>query len=132
MRFVETSADNVIVLPFSLDLFRKPSVEGAEGVICRKGFVSSGTRRCLPAGIIPASQSDETYAICSERILYLAHRQEGAVQLIALWNARAGDGPGGRADFIERAGRASEIIDRKRIILAARGRHGSSPLKERR
>ena len=37
-------------------------------MICRKGFVSSGTRRCLPAGIIPASQSDETYAICNERI----------------------------------------------------------------
>jgi hypothetical protein len=64
-------------------------------------------------------QTDDAYAICNERVLQLAH-QNGAVQLIALWDGGGGDDPGGTADLVARAkrqsGREPEIIDPKDLI----------------
>jgi hypothetical protein len=112
--------DTVIVLPFSSDLFRKSSVEGAEGgdwpQRFRKLWDETPPAHRYDLGL---PQSDEAYAICNERILELA-RQEGAVQLIALWERGGGDGPGGTADLVERAkgssGREPEIIDPKDLF----------------
>ena len=71
-------------------------------------------------------QTDDAYAICNERVLELA-QQEGAVQLIALWDGGGGDGPGGTADLVERAkrqsGREPDIIDPKDLIQQREGRH---------
>lgn len=120
--------DTVIVLPFSPDLFLKTSVEGAEGgdwpQRFRKLWDDTPPARRYDLGL---PQSDEAYSICNERILELA-RQQGTMQLIALWNGRAGDGPGGAPDFVERAkessGRETDIIDPNDLFLRHEGRHG--------
>jgi hypothetical protein len=51
--------------------------------------------------VLGLPQTDDAYALCNERVLQLA-QQNGAVQLIALWDGGGGDGPGGTAD--DRAG----------------------------
>jgi hypothetical protein len=118
----------VIVLPFSADQFLKTSVEGTEGgewpERFRKLWNETPLARRYDLGL---PQSDEAYAICNERVLELA-RQEGAVQLIALWDGGGGDGPGGTADLIERAkwssGQEPDIIDPKDLFKQWEGRHG--------
>ena len=120
--------DTVIVLPFCVDLFLKTSVEGAEGGDWPKRFQKlwdeTPPARRHNLGL---PQSDDAYAICNERALEVA-RQEGVVQLIALWDGGGGDGPGGTADLVERAKRQSDrepdIIDPKELIKQREGRHG--------
>jgi hypothetical protein len=112
--------DTVIVLPFSPDLFLKASVEGA-----RNGGWPQRFRKLWDATPpvrrydLDLPQSVDAYAVCNERILELAG-QEGSVQLIALWDGGAEDGPGGTADLIARAknqsGREPEIIDPKNLF----------------
>ena len=120
--------DTVVVLPFSPDQFLKTSVEGAEGGDWPQRFRKLWDET-PPAGRydLGLHQSDEAYAICNERVLELA-RQEGAVQLIALWDGGGGDGPGGTADLVERAkwssGREPDIIDPKDLFKKWEGRHG--------
>jgi hypothetical protein len=112
--------DTVIVLPFSPELFLKTSVEGAEGGDWPQRFQKlwdeTPTARRYDLGL---PQSDDAYAICNERILELA-RQEGDLQLIALWDGGGGEGPGGTADLVARAkrqsGREPEIIDPKDLF----------------
>lgn len=120
--------DTVIVLPFSPDLFLTTSVEGAEGGHWPQRFQKlwdeTPRDRRYNLGL---PQSDDAYAICNERVLELA-RQEGAVQLIALWDGSGGDGPGGTADLAERAKKMSdrepEIIDPKDLLRQQEGSRG--------
>jgi hypothetical protein len=119
--------DTVIVLPFSLDLFFKTSVEGAEGGDWPQRFHKLWDE--TPPAYrfdLGLPQSDEAYAICNERVLELA-RQNGAVQPIALWDGGGGDGPGGTADLVKRAkrqsGREPDIIDPKDLIKQREGHH---------
>lgn len=106
--------DTVIVLPFSPDLFLKTSVEGAKGgnwaQRFRKLWDETPPARRYDLGL---PQSDEPYAICNEHILELA-RQEGGVQLIALWDGGGGDGPGGTADLVARAKSQSDRLGQRR------------------
>jgi hypothetical protein len=112
--------DTVIVLPFSPDLFLKTSVEGAKGgnwtQRFRKLWDETPPTRRYDLGL---PKSDEAYGMCNEHILELA-RQEGGVQLIALWDGGGGDGPGGTADLVARAksqsGREPDIIDPKDLF----------------
>jgi hypothetical protein len=106
----------VIVLPFSPDLFLKTSVEVTGGggdwpQRFHKLWDATPPAQRYDLGL---PQSDDACAICNQRILELA-RQEGSVQLIALWDGGGGDGPGGTADLVARAkrqsGREPEIID---------------------
>ncbi|VFU10501.1 hypothetical protein [Methylocella tundrae] len=117
--------DTAIVLPFSLDLFLETSVKGVDSgdwpQRFRKLWDETPPGRRFDLGL----KSDEAYAICNERILDLA-QLAGEVQLIALWDGKAGDGPGGAEDFVkhakERSGREPDIIDPKDLLEAnARG-----------
>jgi hypothetical protein len=49
---------------------------------------------------LPAN--DDAFAACNTRMLELARRQ-GSVHLIALWDGKGGDGPGGTADMVSQA-----------------------------
>jgi hypothetical protein len=117
--------DTVIVLPFPPDLFLKTSVEGAEGGDWPQRFQKLWDET-PPARrhVLGLPQTDDAYALCNERVLQLA-QQNGAVQLIALWDGGGGDGPGGTADLIERAkrqsGREPDIIDPKDLIQQREG-----------
>jgi hypothetical protein len=42
------------------------------------------------------------YAICNTRLLEMA-RRHGRVHLVALWDGRGGDGPGGTGDLVAKA-----------------------------
>jgi hypothetical protein len=119
--------ETVVVLPFPPDLFLKASVEGAVGGDWPQRFQKLWDE--TPPGRrydLGLSQSNDAYAICNERVLELA-RQEGDVQLIALWDGGGGDGPGGTADLVERAkrqsGREPDIIDPNDLFKQREGRH---------
>ena len=117
--------DTVIVLPFPPDLFLKTSVEGAEGGDWPRRFQELWDET-PPARryVLGLPQSDDAYALCNEGVLQLA-QQNGAVQLIALWDGGGGDGPGETADFVARAkrqsGREPDIIDPKDLIRQREG-----------
>jgi hypothetical protein len=53
--------------------------------------------------VMNLSVSNEAYSACNEHMLELA-RENGDVHLIALWDGMGGDGPGGAADLVRRAG----------------------------
>lgn len=66
----------------------------------------------LPDWLVERS---ETYNIWQRNSLWLLHNalaeQEQSVTLIALWNGKTGDGPGGTADLVEQAGkRGSKVV----------------------
>ena len=92
-----------IVLPFTPDEFVKASVEGDEDGDWPRRFRrlwdETPAQRRLVLGL-PAT--DDAFAICNARLLELARRQ-GPVHLIALWDGKGGDGPGGTADMVTQA-----------------------------
>lgn len=108
-----------IALPFAPQLFLKTSVEGVEGGDWPKRFErlwdETPPDRRHDLGL---PQSEEAYALCNDFLLDLAQKA-GEPQLIALWDRSSGEGPGGTADFVERAQRAAglppEIIDPKTL-----------------
>ncbi len=93
-----------IVLPFSPDLFVQTSVKGIPGSDWEQRFWSIWTTTLeARREIMNLPQSDDAYSACNIRLLERA-RQHGTVHLIALWDGRKGDGPGGTADLIARVG----------------------------
>lgn len=93
----------MIVLPFAPDEFVMRSVEGIPGADWPRRFwdlwnaTPADRRHALE---LPAT--DEAYAICNARLLEMA-RQHGRVHMIALWDGKGGDGPGGTADLVAKA-----------------------------
>lgn len=94
----------VIVLPFDLDAFVRRSVEGSVGGEWPKQFWdlwnSTPTERQHVLGLPP---TDEAFAVCNAKLLGMACKH-GRVHLIALWDGKGGDGPGGTADLVSRLG----------------------------
>jgi hypothetical protein len=93
----------VIVLPFAPVLFEKTSVSGLAG----GGWVARF--HALWDGSPPRDRVDmelpkssEAYAKCNTRMIELA-RARGAYHLVALWDGKGGDGPGGTADLVAKA-----------------------------
>lgn len=93
----------VIVLPFAPVLFETTSVSGLAG----GGWVArfhalwdqSPPRDRIDMNL---PRSSEAYASCNSRMIELA-RARGIYHLVALWDGKSGDGPGGTADLIEKA-----------------------------
>ncbi|HLN10389.1 MAG TPA: hypothetical protein VK281_15720 [Xanthobacteraceae bacterium] len=104
--------DTVIVLPFDPEEFVRRSVDGVPGTDWPGRFrdlwstTPTGHRHVLGLPV-----NDEAFALCNARLLDLA-RQHGRVHLIALWDGKGGDGPGGTADLVSniRAGDEPDII----------------------
>jgi hypothetical protein len=91
-----------IVLPFAPDEFAKASVEGADGDWLRRFrhlWDETPVERRL---VLNLPATDDAFAICNTRLLELA-RREGPIHLIALWDGKGGDGPGGTADMVKQA-----------------------------
>jgi hypothetical protein len=94
--------DTVIVLPFPPEVFVGTSVQGVPGSDWEQRFwalwnATPEARR--EAMNLPVS--DDAYGACNARLLELA-RNSGNVHLVALWNGKGGDGPGGTADLVAR------------------------------
>lgn len=92
----------VMVLPFETAEFVRRSVEGALGGEWPRRFwdlwhaTPAQRRRVL--GLAP---TDEAYSLCNTELFEMA-RRHGRVHLIALWDGKGGDGPGGTADLVSR------------------------------
>jgi hypothetical protein len=97
--------ETVIVLPFPLEAFIKSSVEltGSDQGQWRRRFLDLW--RKTPEArreIMNLPQNEDAYGLCNEHIRARACAH-GVVHLIALWDGRGGDGPGGTADLVARA-----------------------------
>lgn len=93
----------MIVLPFAPGLFEERSVAG----LAEDNWVSRF--RTLWASTpeddrvdMNLPRSSEAYAHCNTRMIELA-RAKGTYHLIALWDGKQGDGPGGTADLVRKA-----------------------------
>ncbi len=94
--------DTVIVLPFEPDQFVIRSVEGVPEGEWRKRFWDLwNATPTWHRHVLGLSQTDEAYAICNTELLEMAGRH-GPVHLIALWDGKGADGPGGTADLVSR------------------------------
>jgi hypothetical protein len=51
--------------------------------------------------------TDDSYRICNSRLVIRA-REHGRIHLIAFWDGRSGDDPGGTADMVAHADPASK------------------------
>jgi hypothetical protein len=94
--------DTVIVLPFRPEVFVGTSVQGAPGSDWEQRFWAlwNATPEARREGMnLPVS--DDAYGACNTRLLEWA-RNCGNVHLIALWDGKGGDGPGGTADLVAR------------------------------
>jgi hypothetical protein len=97
-----------IVLPYPPAVFVENSVRGLPTGDWEQRFwhiwnSTSDKQR----EVMNLSVSDEAYGACNEHLLELA-REHGDVHLIALWDGKGGDGPGGTADLVRRAGTTSK------------------------
>lgn len=101
-----------IVLPFAPDAFEQASIAGAKGDWLprfRRLWDETPAERRL---VLNLPATDDAFAICNTHLLDLARRQ-GTPHLIALWDGKGGDGPGGTADMVTQAAAGG---DRPRII----------------
>lgn len=97
--------DTVIMIPFEPETFIKSSVaiEGIDdGTWPRRFWSLWNTTPPERRHVLSLSRDDEAYAICNTRLLELA-RRHGRIHLIALWDGKDGDGPGGTADLVAKA-----------------------------
>lgn len=95
--------ETTIVLPFQPDDFVKMSVEGTEGEDWPRRFRALWDATPTEARVIlELPVTDKAFAACNTRLLALAGKK-GPIHLIALWDGRGGDGPGGTADMVKQA-----------------------------
>jgi hypothetical protein len=95
--------NTVVVLPFEPGVFVKTSVDIPE-TNWRSRFWNlwNGTpaERRHVLGLPAADKA--AYGLCNARLLEMA-RQHGRLHLIALWDGKPGEGPGGTADLVSKA-----------------------------
>ncbi len=104
-----------IVLPFSVAEFEKRSVSGLATGQWERRFRSllsdTGDSRVV---VLDASDSSNPFVACNQAMLDFAQARDPRPTLLALWDGRHGDGPGGTAEMvmaIERLGGRVIVID---------------------
>ncbi|WP_123169754.1 MULTISPECIES: hypothetical protein [Mesorhizobium] len=102
----------VIVLPFAPETFIRSSVEltGSDTGNWKRRF--RRLWRSTPESmreVMDLPQDKEAYELCNQRLVARA-RAHGKVHLIALWDGKGGDGPGGTADMVANAGGTRDIF----------------------
>jgi len=99
----------VIVIPFEPNEFLRLSVEGAWDEWPKRFWAlwnaTPADRKHVLGGSAPSDEAEQAkaFADCNTELLEMA-RQHGRVHLIALWDGKGGDGPGGTADLVSRLG----------------------------
>jgi hypothetical protein len=93
----------IVVLPFPARDFEKSSVAGVASGHWRQRFrkLWRNTRR-EDRIVLHLPQSNEAYALCNTQLINLA-MDRGTFHLIAVWDGKSGDGPGGSADLVAQA-----------------------------
>ncbi|MDK1376584.1 hypothetical protein [Sinorhizobium sp. 6-117] len=98
-----TRIPTTIILPFPPEVFLETSVKGIPGSDWESRFWHLWTTTPEERReTMNLPRSDDAYSACNIRLLARA-RKHGVVHLIALWDGRRGNGPGGTADLVARA-----------------------------
>lgn len=93
----------VIVLPFAPAVFEETSIAGvdeSDWVMRFRALWGQTPQQDRIDMNLPRSR--EAYALCNTRMTELA-QAKGTYHLIALWNGKGGDGPGGTVDLVRKA-----------------------------
>ncbi len=104
-----------MVLPFPVDDFIETSVAGVPNGGWEQMFRDNW--ESLPPSqreILLDAKADNGYALCNARMIELAQEMAESYAVIALWDGKAGDGPGGTGEQVEairRIGGKADIID---------------------
>lgn len=99
--------DTVMVLPFVPDVFVSTSVAGTpEGRWVQRFWRLWDSSPDDRREVLDVAATEDAYGACNTRLLERA-RAYGNVHLIALWDGKTGDGPGGTADLVARVRPAS-------------------------
>ncbi len=100
-----------IVLPFEPETFIRTSVAGVPGGNWEDRFwrLWEGTPE-NNREVLDLRQNNQAYATCNMRLIELA-RARGRFHLIALWDGKGGDGPGGTAHMVAQAKQHSDTPD---------------------
>lgn len=92
-----------IVLPFPPEVFIETSVGGLESGNWETRFWTLWqTTPETEREVMNLPQNNDAYALCNSRLIELAVGR-GRFHLIALWDGKGGDGPGGTADMVTKA-----------------------------
>lgn len=110
----------LIALPFLPERFLETSVRGAEGNweerYWRLWQETDADRRLIMA---PVPEGGDPYSAHNLWLLQLARERARTTTLIALWDGRGGDGPGGTADVVARtreSGGEVIVIDAEELL----------------
>lgn len=108
-----------MVLPFPPEIFVETSVTGIpDGHWVPKFWDNWNSLGVAEREVLLPARDDKGYALCNARMLAMAQSLASAVEMIALWDGHAGDGPGGTGDHVQnvrRAGGRVEVIDTKAL-----------------
>lgn len=113
-----------MVLPFPVDAFVAASVTGVPNGGWEQMFrdnweALAPTEREI---LLPA-HDDRGFALCNGRMIELAKEIAKSFTIIALWDGKAGDGPGGTGEHVEavrRIGGKADIIDAAILVDPSR------------
>lgn len=107
--------ETTIILPFAIAEFEKRSVSGLPTGQWERRFHSVlSAARPSRLIVLDASSSSDPYGACNKAMLERAQASDQKPMLLALWDGRYGDGPGGTAEMvkaIERLGGRVVIIE---------------------
>jgi hypothetical protein len=108
----EVGIKTAIILPFSPERFLVKSVEGVPNSCWVERFwkLWNDRQHNLFTEVMGLPETDDVYALCNTRVLELA-KKYGEVHVIALWDGKGGDGPGGTADLVKQAKRVGDCPD---------------------
>lgn len=101
-----------MVLPFPPGTFIETSVAGIPNGGWETKFadnwdsLSSGERE-----VVANEKTDRGYALCNQRMIALAKELSNAYEVIALWDGKPGDGPGGTAEHVDGVRRIGGVVD---------------------
>ncbi len=112
-----------MVLPFPPEVFIETSVAGIPNGGWETKFADNwGSLQPSEREILLTAKDPSGYAMCNHRMIALAQELSNAYEVVALWDGKAGDGPGGTAEHVEtvrRMGGRVEIIDTNRLLRGA-------------
>jgi hypothetical protein len=100
----EAGIKTAIILPFPPERFLVKSLIGVPNSRWVERFwkLWDDCEHNLFTEVMCLPETDAAYALCNIRVLKLA-KDHGEVHLIALWDGKGGDGPGGTADLVRQA-----------------------------
>lgn len=109
-----------MVLPFPVEPFIQTSVAGVPNGSWEQLFRDNW--EALPPSereIVLETRDEKGYALCNDRMIALAEEIATSFTIIALWDGKAGDGPGGTGEHVEKVrgiGGKADIIDAKILL----------------